>query len=132
MKTFKPAATGTGSWNRPVHPATVVAVLLLTAFFSGSVVDGQQSSPRVRTLPYSLEPIANQLLPEDDVVLVEREFDSALFPDPSASDIIAYAGGRADLVAVIDVKEVVSFLAENGTWVRTRVSAATPSLMGSA
>ena len=103
-----------------VREAVLAFVLAVT--FIPSVVANVQAQPRVRTLPYSLEPIVNQLLPDDEVVLIHREFDVAVFyPEPTVSESIVYSAQLADVVAVVDVSDVDATLVEQGTWIQTRL-----------
>jgi hypothetical protein len=98
--------------------AAALAVVLL-----GSVLfAGQSRGEHVRTVPYSLEPISDQLVASDQVVVVRREFDVAAYDQPpTAEQVIRDATRRAEAIAVVDVVSANSILVENGTWIRTKL-----------
>lgn len=88
-----------------------------------SVVADAQTTPRVRVIADSLEPISNQLRPDDEIVLIPRDFDSTVPDHPrNAKEAIADSGERAGIVAVVEIHEVGGALVEGGTWIRTRLA----------
>jgi hypothetical protein len=57
---------------------------------------------RVRTIPHHLgEPIADRLLPDDDVVVVEREFDEVSSPIDNLTDIIEGTGAPRQMLVKV-------------------------------
>jgi hypothetical protein len=83
-------------------------------------------APHVRVIPRSTSPRIDQRLQEDDEIvrIVEEEGNGIEFSaDPSAEGLLAHLVGLSDVIAIVEVHEVTGTLAENGTWINTRVSA---------
>ena len=97
-------------------------VAALTCIGIAQSVAADAQAPRVRMLPYSLQPIEDQLLPNDEVVVIKRVYDSGFFDRvPNAAEYISYSTERADAVALVDLMSVGGILVDGGTWVHTRM-----------
>jgi hypothetical protein len=84
---------------------------------------GQALSQRTRTIPFSSRPISESLQPDDQVVIIDREKEGAVFVrQPSARQTIEYAVRSSDLAAVVKVDDVGGILVQGGSWVDTRVA----------
>jgi hypothetical protein len=99
-------------------------VVAWAAVASTFVVVGQSAPPRVRTLFwYPDAPIPGRLLPDDEVVRVERG-GILDYITPSykltVEEVIADVAVRADLVAVVDIDQVEGILSDADAWVSTR------------
>ncbi len=117
MKTRSISSRSRYEYTRPFAVLVACAALV-----GGAVAFGQSPSPRTRNISFSDRPIAEQLGPDDQVVIINRQMEGARFrPEPSARQRIEYQVRISDCLVVIDVDEVAGILAEGGTWVDTRI-----------
>jgi hypothetical protein len=72
---------------------------------------------------HSGQRIADQLLPDDQEVVITRDFEDAVRPSKplTVRQVIDAAAVGADLVAVVDVGTVDTVLSLHDTWVDTRL-----------
>jgi hypothetical protein len=100
----------------------LMLVLIASALVAVPIAD--QSERRVREMSYSLDStIADRLLPDDDIVVIERSNDSVTeVPRPTVTQIIGGATVRADVVLILDVTESTGILIESGKWIETRIT----------
>jgi hypothetical protein len=98
---------------------------------TASVVLAQAPQPRVRVVPYTVgKPITERLLPDDQVVVVSRLEEGAVFvQEPTPLQMLRTAVDMSDVVVVIEVSQVIGTLVEEGTWIRTRVVGAVQDVM---
>jgi hypothetical protein len=103
--------------------AVITLRIAASLVFEGPSVLAAQATPRVRELRAAEQPIADRLLPGDDIVHISPDYDVAM-PDHvlNAAETIADAASRADLVAIVDVNDVSAALVDNGSWIRTRLA----------
>jgi hypothetical protein len=90
---------------------------------------------RVRTISYSsYQPIAERILADDEIVIINREFDSIESEpaEPTVDQFIDDAAQRADIIGVVDVRQVQPILVENGTWIHTRLTGVVQVVLKSA
>jgi hypothetical protein len=85
---------------------------------------GAGARPGVRVLAWDpLVPIRDRLLPEDETVEIDKDWLDRYDPGRlTARDVIEDATMRSDLVAVVEVGAVDTVLAEDDTWVNTRLA----------
>jgi hypothetical protein len=114
-------------------PATLGCAALVLSSMGIGYSSGAQVESRIRTIDYGTrEPIASRLLPEDEVVMIHREFDVAVpRPDATVSDVLKDAVQRSDVVAIVDIHEVSGRLVDDGTWIRTRIVGAVHEIIRS-
>jgi hypothetical protein len=113
--------------------ATLGCATLVLSSIGIGYSSGAQVESRIRTIDYGTrEPIASRLLPEDEVVMIHREFDVAVpRPDATVSDVLKDAVQRSDVVAIVDIHEVSGRLVDDGTWIRTRIVGAVHEIIRS-
>lgn len=101
----------------------ITLAFLVSAALTCSPIFAQRRPPHVRTISHGLGiSITDRLLPDDEIVVITREFDTVqFFPEPTAGQVIEDVVGMADIVAIVDTREVRGILVEDGTWIDTRV-----------
>jgi hypothetical protein len=114
---------GSGGWAR-----VCVLVGLLTLVLSTAVAHEQSREPRVRVIQqWAKPPLAARLLPDDEIVVVERMFPPYELNDVdqkmSRDDALRRAINSSKAVVVVDVETASGVLAENDTWLWTRANA---------
>ena len=82
-----------------------------------------ESQAHVRVIPFVYRgSISDRLLPDDEIVEVTREFDSARQDgDVTSSQAVEDAVVRSDFVGIVDVRFVDASLVDGGAWIRTRL-----------
>jgi len=88
-----------------------------------SVDSRAEPAGHVRVFRASDQPIADQLLPDDEIVVVTPDYDVAV-PDHTlnAAETVIDATTRADVVAVVDVNRINAVFVDKGAWIRTQIS----------
>ncbi len=94
---------------------TIVILCLPTVAFS-------QSAPKVRRIGFNGDPIADRLLPDDEVVVITPIGESigGFYDQPPAELFKHIAQSRRSTIAVAEVTGVSGVLADEGSIVRTR------------
>lgn len=101
-----------------------LAVILIIVFSGCALALNAQPKPKVRTIPaYAGVPIVDRLLPDDELVVITRDYDLVhAEPEPTVEQWIDEAIRTADTVAVVELREVGGILVDNGTWIHTKLS----------
>ena len=94
------------------------------ALVSISLAVGNAQATRVRAIAYSARPIADQLLPDDEVIVVRREFDT-IEPEhfSTGAEIIDQTIRWAAGIAVVIFERSGGVFVDGGTWIRTKTEA---------
>ena len=102
----------------------IVALTCLLAVSTGAhslVHAAQPPAQRVRTIPRTTKPIAQRLLPDDEVVVIDEIQERTVFDgEPTPALVIRHAMLGSVAVAIVRVDEVLGVLADGGTWIDTR------------
>jgi hypothetical protein len=95
---------------------------VVTALWAVSIVVCDGQATHVRSIEYSGTPIADQLVPSDEVVVVRRKFD-VIEPQhfDTAEEIVDQTTRWAAGIAVVRFQSSQSVLVNGGTWIRTRM-----------
>ena len=97
--------------------------------FAGTLLVGLSvgaQTERVRTMGYSSGiRIDERLRPDDEVVVIEKDDGLQIHFDrtPSVEFFVEYLVRLADVIVVIDVKEMSTVVVDERTWIRTGVAA---------
>src|SRR4051812_38964984 len=103
-----------------------VAILAALASEIGQATAKQTDAKHVRVIPYSLDvPIAERLLPDDEVVVVRRHVLSVRNTTVlSPRQVIHHLLTFANAVLIVDVDRVEGVPAEQGRWIQTDMEGA--------
>jgi hypothetical protein len=107
------------------------AVVAAAAFLGGSgAVSGQPaidapSEPRIRTIPHTAAPLSSRLQPDDEIVVVTRNFGTEITfeADVSAQKALETASTHARGAAVVRIENTSGRLVEDDTWIATFTTA---------
>jgi len=93
---------------------------LALALYVSALNAGQVPARRTRTIPFSGKPVAESLLPDDDIVEI-APFGEALGRYDEPPRVLFERGvQRAAMIVEVDVTVVSGVLADEGMFVRTR------------
>lgn len=108
--------------RRPYLAACLGAIAVCFLTMSGLDSRAIANQAHVRRISYSFEPIATQLRPDDQVVLIDREIHIVRdVPAPTASQLIDATVAQSDLVAIAELSDIEGVLVDQGRWIDTRL-----------
>jgi hypothetical protein len=98
------------------------------------LVVSMRDQSKIRTLGYGFgAPIVDRLLPGDEIVVVNRVYDSPAYDRmPSANEFIEDLARRSTLVAEVDLDASSAMFVEDGDWIRTRLMGTVRRILGGA
>jgi hypothetical protein len=84
--------------------------------------NAQEPGSRVRHIFHGELPIADALLPDDDVVQVDWGIvDVAVFDsEPTPQQMLRVLAQRAELIVAVDMQDIRGVLVDDGKWIATR------------
>jgi hypothetical protein len=96
---------------------------VLALLFSVLPALAQVQKTRVRIIPWTTSPIADVLEPDDEIVIVDRVYESAQFDrEPTWLEFTRLKVASSNMIVVVEIADVGPVLAEKGTWIDTRAS----------
>jgi hypothetical protein len=112
------------SMRQPSSSLIVRTFVLLAACTTIHAVTLALQEPKVRVIPRAANrSIVEQLLPEDRIVQVEQHLDLIDFdPEPTAREMIDFLIDTAEIVAIVDVRDAVGTLVDDGKWIHTKLT----------
>jgi hypothetical protein len=91
----------------------------------------QEPASRIRRIYRMERPIAEALLPDDDIVEVVWEVDETVFDrEPTPQQMLRGLGQRADLVVAVDVQDISGVLVDDGKWIATLFTGIVVDVLG--
>ncbi|MEQ1935317.1 MAG: hypothetical protein ABL962_15770 [Fimbriimonadaceae bacterium] len=107
------------------HRRWTLLCFFLIVLSPGLVIVRTQTQSKARAIPATTgPPIAARLLPDDDLVVVNRIVEGVQFdPSTTITDLVSEMTTSADLVLRAKIEGFNSVLVEQGTWISTGVRA---------